>query len=238
MDGGTTNNKQIIFVCTFLNTFGPNCLIEVQVMNKQDNRVRYTKAVLREALMELLLTKHIDKVTVKELCEKAQINRGTFYLHYTMPNDLLMEIEAQFFEENMNIFTNYIEENYETGIMSALFTGILKNRDVCRVIMGKNGSTKFMEKVENTIRGPLVSEWHRAFPQYSKDDLDYIFDYIFSGSMRLILNWIEDDSALPAEELARRLDRLAYHSQLAIAEFAGTAGRISTDPPAASKQYK
>lgn len=194
-------------------------------MNKQDNRVRYTKAILRQALMEILLSKHIDKVTVKELCEKAQINRGTFYLHYNTPNDLLMEIETQFFEENMNIFSNYMQENHGTGILSELFQCILQNQDVCRVIMGKNGSTKFMKKVETTVRSLLVREWHMAFPHYDPADLDYLFDYVFTGSMELIMNWINRETALSSADLALRLDRLCYHCQLAVGEFGSVSSR-------------
>jgi len=51
-------------------------------MENLDNRVRYTKTVLQQALLKLLQTKHIDKITIKELCQEAKINRGTFYLHY------------------------------------------------------------------------------------------------------------------------------------------------------------
>ena len=60
-----------------------------------DNRVRYTKMVLQQALLKIMQAKDIDKITIKELCEEAQINRGTFYLHYQTPNDLLMEIEQE-----------------------------------------------------------------------------------------------------------------------------------------------
>ena len=73
-------------------------------MENTDNRVRYTKKVLQETLMKILQKKHIDKVTVKELCEEASVNRGTFYLHYITPNDLLMEIEQQFIDECMFFF--------------------------------------------------------------------------------------------------------------------------------------
>ncbi|MBQ6035886.1 MAG: TetR family transcriptional regulator, partial [Lachnospiraceae bacterium] len=61
-----------------------------------DTRVRYTKEVLKKALLDLLKTKPISKVTIKELCEAAGLNRGTFYLHYYEPNDVLKEIEEDF----------------------------------------------------------------------------------------------------------------------------------------------
>lgn len=62
-------------------------------MDNLDNRVRYTKAILQQALLKILQFKNIDRVTIKELCDEAKVNRGTFYLHYATPNDLLREIE-------------------------------------------------------------------------------------------------------------------------------------------------
>ena len=48
---------------------------------KQDARVRYTKMVVKESLMELLRVKPVAKVTVTEICERAGINRATFDAH-------------------------------------------------------------------------------------------------------------------------------------------------------------
>ena len=188
-------------------------------MKNLDNRVRYTKMVLHQALLNLLQKKHIDKVTIKELCEEAKINRGTFYLHYTTPNDLLMEIEKQFIDENMAFFSPYMQDGYETSQLAGMFTCILKNKDICRIIMGKNGNPRFIERLQNMIRANVVSGWCHEFPQYKIEDLNYIFDYIFNGSMRLILNWIDDDQGMSATDLAIRLDRLGHYSHLAIAEF-------------------
>lgn len=184
-----------------------------------DNRVRYTKKVLQQALLTVLQKKNIDKVTIKEICEEAKVNRGTFYLHYSIPNDLLMEIEQQFIEENMLIFSSYFKPGYETSYMADLFTGILRNKDLCRIIMGKNGNPRFIERIQNMIRPSVVDGWWREFPKHKREDLDYVYDFIFSGSMRLILNWIEDNQSLSAEDLAKRLDRLGHYCHMSIREF-------------------
>ncbi len=191
-------------------------------MENLDNRVRYTKAVLQQALLKILQTKHIDKVTIKELCEEAKINRGTFYLHYSTPNDLLMEIEQQFVDEQMAHFTPYLHEGYETSYMANLFAGILKNRELSRIIMGKNGNPRFVERIQQMIRPSVIDGWCKEFPNYRREDLDYIYDFLFAGSMRLILNWIDDDKGLSTAELANRLDRLGHHCHMAIPEFIRT----------------
>ena len=52
-------------------------------MSKTDARVRYTRRVIKESFLALLHEKPINKITVKEVCEAAEINRATFYSHYT-----------------------------------------------------------------------------------------------------------------------------------------------------------
>lgn len=76
-------------------------------MRNEDTRVQYTKKVLHNAILELLKEKSIDKVTVKEICEIAGLNRGTFYLHYNSPADLLKDVENQFISDNMKYFDSY-----------------------------------------------------------------------------------------------------------------------------------
>jgi len=186
-----------------------------------DNRVRYTKKTLQQALLKLLQKKHIDRVTIKELCELAGVNRGTFYLHYATPNDLLMEIEEEFVAEQMTLFTTYFDDGHETGYLAELFRVTLENKELCSILLGKNGNPKFLTRIRETIRPGIIAGWAKEYPRYDPADLDYIYDYIFAGSMQLILRWIEDDRGLPAEELANRLDRLGHYCQLAITEFGG-----------------
>lgn len=67
--------------------------------------------------------------------------------------------------------------------------------------------------------GVVIDGWRQEFPDYSTSDLNFVYDFLFAGSMRLILNWIEDDRGLSAKDLAARLDRLGHHCHLAVREF-------------------
>ncbi|MGN0998337.1 MAG: TetR/AcrR family transcriptional regulator [Faecousia sp.] len=194
-------------------------------MDNLDNRVRYTKAVLQQALLKILERKNIDRVTIKELCEEAKVNRGTFYLHYATPNDILMEIEQEFIDENMAYFSTYFHEGYEMSQLNGLFAYITKNQKIGRILMGKNGNPRFLERIRNMMRPSIVDGWCLEFPNYRRKDLDYVYDFIFSGSMQLILSWIEDDKGMTAAELANRLDRLGHYCHMAIAEFKAPQNR-------------
>lgn len=184
-----------------------------------DNRVRYTKMVLQQALLKVLKNKRIDQVTIKEVCDEAQVNRGTFYLHYATPNDLLMEIEQQFINENLAHFSSYMETNYEGGHLADVFRCIMQNQELCQIIMGKNGNPRFLMRIQEMMRPSMVDDWCKDFPQYKREDLNYVYDYVFAGSMRLILNCLENENDLSAADLARRLDRLGHYAHLAIQEF-------------------
>ena len=62
---------------------------------KTDQRIRLTRTLLKNALVQLMQENHISKISVRALCETAGINRSTFYLHYTDPYDLLASVEKE-----------------------------------------------------------------------------------------------------------------------------------------------
>lgn len=188
-------------------------------MEKMDSRVRYTKMVLKQALLEILQTKPIGKVTIKEICEEANLNRGTFYLHYNEPNDLLREIENEFVEENMNFFSPYIQEQNDINHLANLFNCILSNRDICIILMGPHGAPQFLDRIQSMMRDNVLGQWQAEFPEYDHQDLEFVYEFILPGAMRLILNWAQNKDNISTEHLAKRLDRLGHYCHLAIKEF-------------------
>ena len=66
---------------------------------KMDRRVRRTKTLLLQGLIRLMGEKDIKDISVKELSDLADINRGTFYLHYNDVYDMLSKIEEELFQE-------------------------------------------------------------------------------------------------------------------------------------------
>ena len=67
--------------------------------NVTDRRIRRTRALLRQGLIQLMDTKDIKDISVKELSDLADINRGTFYLHYNDIYDMLGKMEDELFTE-------------------------------------------------------------------------------------------------------------------------------------------
>lgn len=188
-------------------------------MKKEDTRVQFTKSALRRAILEALQEKSIDKVTVKEVCQRAGLNRGTFYLHYDSPAALLKDVENRFIADNMRFFDSYWNAQRELSFMDKLFDCISQNKDVCRVLMGSNGDPQFLRSMTALVRGSTVGEWGKEFPDLNRADLDFVFDFIFSGATTLIRKWLEGEIDMPPGELARRVERLGHHALVAIREF-------------------
>ena len=67
-------------------------------MRKTDARIRYTQRILKESFLILLKQKPVNKITVKEVCEMAELNRATFYAHYSDCFALLESIEQELLE--------------------------------------------------------------------------------------------------------------------------------------------
>lgn len=68
-------------------------------INAEDRRTKYTRKAIRDALMELLNTKPYSKISVTEICRLAEINRGTFYIHYYDVDDVLDDILSLSFSD-------------------------------------------------------------------------------------------------------------------------------------------
>ena len=74
---------------------------------KTDRRIQKTKTQLRAGLAKLMQTKSLKEITVKELVEEVDINRSTFYLHYTDIYQMLESIETELQEEIKAIIENH-----------------------------------------------------------------------------------------------------------------------------------
>ena len=81
---------------------------------KENQRITLTKRLLQEALLLMLRDESINKISVRDLCEKAGINRTTFYNHYSCPADVLNDISQSF----MNDIGRMLDEAKSTNLQS------------------------------------------------------------------------------------------------------------------------
>lgn len=124
---------------------------------KSDARVRRTKMLLREALLECMKSKQLKDITITEVCGKAEVNRATFYKHYKSCCDIADEIE----QEQLEMFRAMLVEKKKAG--EALLRDILVSIDKATELTGGESGKKLSESFQNglirTAMPPLSLPW-------------------------------------------------------------------------------
>lgn len=174
-------------------------------MTSSDRRVRKTRDILRKSLINLMKDKNINSITVKELCEKADINRGTFYLHYRDVFHMLEEIEKELFKEFQDmIFSHEISpDKIETKpILEDIYTFITQNSDFCMVVLCESGDMDFVKKIVSLIYEKGYSDWSNILKTNDKELFDKYYSFILYGAIGLIDHWLRNGLKESAEYMA------------------------------------
>lgn len=173
---------------------------------KQDLRVRHTKQLLKEALLRLLQTKTIDKVTVTELCKTAHINRNTFYSHYRTPMDLLVEVEESFAEKIMNQSRGPLQDKNYAEMLRRVCHSIFEDRDLALVIISKNSSNEFINRVISGFYPLMIDLWSET--NSTQEKYDTMYRYGVGGSYALLRHWVESGFKETPDKMANNLLQL------------------------------
>jgi len=177
-----------------------------------DRRIAKTKILLENSLIRLMIEKGFDKISIKDLCEEADINRGTFYLHYKDKYDLLEQKEDEILKGFIKIVTNIVEKHPKNFILPAnkeillhIFTNIYiyakENADFMRVLLGTNGDLNFQMKIRNFIESCLVQNIAIKH-EIEKLPIKYIATIASSAQLGIIQKWLKSGMEETPQELA------------------------------------
>ena len=179
--------------------------METKKGEKMDRRVRKTRAQLRAGLARLMQQKNIKEITVKELVDEIDINRSTFYLHYTDIYQMLQSIEDELMEDILEAIKEHPldpgmkEEGYSFAIQ--LFRILAANKDICAALMGPNGDMAFVEKIEKLVEDAVLPELFTMFPQ-NVNDIKYAYAFCINGCVGMIKCWLTGDFDDTPEHMA------------------------------------
>ena len=170
-------------------------------MNTKDNqRARLTKLLLKQAYIRLMHEKQPSKITVKDICAGAEVNRSTFYLHYAQPNDILIELENEAIQQVSDSLRSIGGSSEAPTDARRYLLGFLRyiqrNDELFRTLLAENSDPHFRRKlfdfamvmVESSFDIPIETERKKA-----------VYRFIISGSIDLLAEWIRMDYA-PSEQ--------------------------------------
>lgn len=168
---------------------------------KEDRRVRKTKRALRECLAELLTKKSIQKITVKELTDEADIHRSTFYANYTDIYDLYNQIEDAVIKEINNIFIKNHTADAKI-FFEILFNYIYDNRQVCRMFLGKNVSPTFLSRLTDLLKEAYTDCWRNEYGfTGTAEEIKYFVHFYLSGSLAVVGKWADENFEFPVGQI-------------------------------------
>ena len=167
---------------------------------------------IKESFIKLLKQKPISKISIKELCDDAEINRTTFYSHYSDQYDLLRQIE----QEVITDFNKYINdhmtcETSETTIqlLIQLLEYAAKNSDLFEVLLSDNGGTEFQKALLSITQERLIPSFQNN-KNLNERTLEYLQVFVIAGMLRIVQKWLEDGTIESTQQMAKLISKLLF----------------------------
>lgn len=175
-------------------------------MPKEYSCVKRTKKAFESSLAELSKEYPLNKVTVKLLCEKAQLSRNAFYFHYSDINDLVMDIEDRITEE----VTGYLEDFRKLGFpdnilatIKALIELFDENSELVLMLFNKTYSVSFTRKL-GTIFSDFNYDYFKEFhPNAKRENYEIFYTFLSSGFYDCLRMWLENNDRITKEDVTR-----------------------------------
>lgn len=185
-------------------------------IEKEDLRVKKTKLLIRNAFISLAKEQSYQKISVKDLCDKAMINRNTFYLHYENKDDLVKELinetinkyKDSFLPLVANFFINIKFKDidgFATNIASIL-TILYDDIELYRIILSDDYLVGYFRTVEGSYEKNIISFLNIRSPRSR-----LVFRYIMSGCAGILTDWIVKHT-LSIEETSELIAKLVIEN--------------------------
>ena len=169
---------------------------------KTDARTQYTKKVIRECFFELLKETPLNRITVKGICERAQINRTTFYRYYADPYDLMEKLER----ELLDSFEKYIRDASVYGAehaIEAMMEAVKNNTELYLILISENADRQYIGKMVSNSYAHFQDGFARRYPNLSPTQRKWLYYYIAQGCISIVLDWIAGGMKESTKEVAR-----------------------------------
>lgn len=184
---------------------------------KEDRRVRITKQAIRESLIELMAEYPISKISVKMICEAADINRSTFYAHYTDQYDLLRKLQQEVIAD-IRLYISGKSFTEDSAITVPLLTQVLEyardNTTLLRVLLDNDRDRAFQNDLMLVAQDQMMEELQSDVvldPRTAK----YLQYFALSGFVSILKTWLDEGTPEPPEHMAEMITKLLFQGMSA-----------------------
>lgn len=173
----------------------------------EDLRVQKTIEAIHKAFEEMLYEMNYEKITVKELCERAKINKKTFYRYYAVLDDLLAELQGLFTQEYLKRIENYKVPEDLDKINREFFLYSVEKGPLYEKITCSGSYDYIRSKMVNDV---MNSKWGRStwlqLLEPSKQAV--LLEFIQSASMSVYRKWVADGKEIPLRDMIELSNQL------------------------------
>lgn len=183
----------------------------------QDRRIKRTKMLLQNALVDLMLEKAVGKISVKELTQKADVNRSTFYLHYLDIYDMLEQMENEFVETIQGFFHDFFTP-LPTSMPLTLFVNISEwleqDKEYYVKLLRGSASGYIFEELESRIRDEFLTLLYLIFLDEESLDLRTRVNFTVSGTVGVLRIWVMEGGNISLVELSETIDDILNNGMI------------------------
>ena len=171
---------------------------------KNNRRAQMTRLLLRTALIELMQEKPFNEITFKEICEQADLNRTTFYLHYTDQFALLADVENEVYQKTLETLKNVKPAADAPGMIETFLNYIKSNASLFRILFVDADSegfrSRFIQNMLNHLRFNIPLSC-------AAEEEPYLLCFLMQGSVPMIMEWIKRGFDMEPGQLAALIFR-------------------------------
>ena len=171
--------------------------------HSENRRVRMTKRLIKDALLDLLAQTELSRISVTALCAAADVNRSTFYAYYTSPSDLLRDIEQDMLNRipAPPYYQNRHGEERLLSITTAYFDYVKENERVFRILFSKSVNAEFSSRMVDLLCSQLITDVENEDKASSR----FLRLYIANGTVGMLKEWIEAGFPISSREIAKKM---------------------------------
>jgi len=175
---------------------------------KMDRRTVRTRRALRAALIALILEKGYEAITVQDITDRADLNRGTLYLHYRDKQDLLLSSSNDVYNELLAQFTPISAQNLSMDIaehhLTIVFQHVAANADYYRVMLGEHGVPAFITRLRHLVAQASLErlEALRKVVPAKPFPSEFIAGFAGGAIIGVLEWWLENNMPIEPAEMA------------------------------------
>jgi len=197
-------------------------VLQEDVCCSEDRRIIRSKKALREAVIELMEERGFEGFTVNDLCEQADLNRGTFYNHFRDKDDLLATFEKEVMDDlgilqdkmkDLNLSDIVIGQSRGLPLpfLVELFDYLRQEGDFLHAVLGPGGDVGFGPRLRDSVCTHLIqSILHEKYRHDPTVFVNYYVAFFASAYLGIIIRWLETGMQESSEEMARIAMKLLF----------------------------